>query len=149
MSDPNRERASSASQTGTGSAFPFASTGGASRYSITREVALYVVSSTRIPFTGASFCSRDAVLTTSPATSPRSAPGLGSSATRTSPVLTAIRTSSSSSSRTQSRIASAARTARSGSSSWAIGAPKTAMTASPMNFSTVPPRTSSSVRRRS
>ena len=34
---------------------------------------------------------------------------------------------------------SAARTARSASSSWAIGAPHTAMTASPMNFSTVPP----------
>ena len=33
----------------------------------------------------------------------------------------------------------AARTARSASSSWAIGAPQTAITASPMNFSTVPP----------
>ena len=37
---PNRERASTASQTCTGSALPLASTGGASRYSITREVAL-------------------------------------------------------------------------------------------------------------
>ena len=34
-------------------------------------------------------------------------------------------------------MASAARTARSGSSSWTTGAPNTAMTASPMNFSTV------------
>ena len=34
---------------------------------------------------------------------------------------------------------SAVRTARSASSSCAIGAPQTAMTASPMNFSTVPP----------
>ena len=33
----------------------------------------------------------------------------------------------------------AARTARSASSSWATGAPHTAITASPMNFSTVPP----------
>ena len=33
----------------------------------------------------------------------------------------------------------AARTARSASSSWRVGQPKTAMTASPMNFSTVPP----------
>ena len=41
---------------------------------------------------------------------------------------------------TQSRIASAARTARSGSSSCATGAPKSAITASPMNFSTVPPK---------
>ena len=47
-----------------------------------------------------------------------------------------------------SRIASAARTARSGSSSCATGAPKTAMTASPMNFSTVPPWRSSSCRSR-
>ena len=41
-----------------------------------------------------------------------------------------------------SRIASAARTARSGSSSCACGMPKTAITASPLNFSTVPPRAS-------
>jgi len=34
---------------------------------------------------------------------------------------------------------SAARTARSASSSWATGVPHTAMTASPMNFSTIPP----------
>ena len=47
-----------------------------------------------------------------------------------------------------SRIASAARTARSGSSSCATGAPKSAMTASPMNFSTVPPKRSSSARTR-
>ena len=40
---------------------------------------------------------------------------------------------------TASTRSSAARTARSASSSWAVGAPQTAMTASPMNFSTVPP----------
>ena len=51
--------------------------------------------------------------------------------------------------RAKSRIASAARTARSGSSSWAVGAPKSAITASPMNFSTVPPWRSSSARTRS
>ena len=37
------------------------------------------------------------------------------------------------------RISTAARTALSASSSWTWGTPKTAMTASPMNFSTVPP----------
>ena len=37
------------------------------------------------------------------------------------------------------RARAPARTARSASSSWATGAPQTAMTASPMNFSTVPP----------
>jgi hypothetical protein len=36
-------------------------------------------------------------------------------------------------------IASAARTARSGSSSWEIGAPKTPITLSPMYLSIVPP----------
>ena len=45
------------------------------------------------------------------------------------------------------RIASAARTARSGSSSCATGAPNSAITASPMNFSTVPPKCSSWLRR--
>ncbi len=38
-----------------------------------------------------------------------------------------------------SRISTADRTARSASSSWSIGTPKTAITASPMNFSTLPP----------
>ena len=37
-------------------------------------------------------------------------------------------------------MARPARTARSGSSSWATGAPKTAITLSPMNLSTVPPK---------
>ena len=40
---------------------------------------------------------------------------------------------------TRSTISSAARTARSASSSCATGVPQTAMTASPMNFSTMPP----------
>ena len=78
------------------------------------------------------------------------APARASSATSASPVVTAMRTCSSSpcSVESASRIASAARTARSGSSSCATGAPKTAITASPMNFSTVPPKRSSSARSR-
>ena len=56
----------------------------------------------------------------------------------TSPASTPIRAWSSSSS-TPSRISSAARTARSESSSCACGIPKAAITASPANFSTVPP----------
>jgi hypothetical protein len=60
------------------------------------------------------------------------------------PVRLAIRTRSSRSSSwfTRSaagRIATAARTARIASSSCSCGIPKTAMTASPTNFSTVPP----------
>jgi hypothetical protein len=42
----------------------------------------------------------------------------------------------------RSSTASPARTARSASSSCAAGAPNTAITASPMNFSTVPPNAS-------
>ena len=101
-----------------------------------------------IPLTGAAFCRRDAVLTTSPATTPSPWAALAVRVTSASPVLTAIRTfrsrsaSLSFSSCTAAHIASAALTARSGSSPRASGAPKTAMTASPMNFSTVPPHAS-------
>ena len=49
------------------------------------------------------------------------------------------RSADASSSAASSAIRSAARTARSGSSSWAAGTPKTPTTASPMNFSTTPP----------
>ena len=47
---------------------------------------------------------------------------------------------------TASRISIAARTARSASSSWTCGRPKTAIAASPTNFSTVPPCRSRIVR---
>jgi hypothetical protein len=102
-----------------------------------------------MPFTGAADCKRAVVLTTSPAAIPSPASGRASRSTSASPVFTAIRTSSFPSSAIQSRIANAARTARSGSSSRVTGAPNSAITASPMNFSTVPPQRSSSSRRRS
>ena len=69
-----------------------------------------------------------------------------------SPVFTATRTWRSSRgsrafiSSTAWRTRSAARTARSGSSPCATGAPNTPITASPMNFSTVPPNDSISSR---
>ena len=66
--------------------------------------------------------------------------------TSASPVAIPILTFRPSSSRAQLRIASAALTARSGSSSCARGAPKSAMTASSMNLSTVPPKRSGSAR---
>jgi hypothetical protein len=100
----------------------------------------WVVASASTPPVGAAVWSRLAVLTTSPAAS-----GSPPIVTNASPVLTPIRSSIPCSS-AQSRIASAARTARSGSSSCATGAPKMAITASPMNFSTVPPKRSSSPR---
>ena len=94
------------------------------------------------------------MFTTSPATSPSPCSGRAPSATTASPDSTPTRTAklSSASSWFRSAIASKmrkpARTARSGSSSWATGAPKTAITASPMNFSTVPPNLSTSRRSR-
>jgi hypothetical protein len=65
----------------------------------------------------------------------------------TSPLFTPIRSWREAEARSDRRanassISSAASTARSGSSSWVMGAPKMAMMASPMNFSTTPPRDS-------
>ena len=74
----------------------------------------------------------------------RRSPGVTSRRTRASPVLTPTRTCSGvPSGRVMPSSASTmrrpARTARSGSSSCTAGTPKTPTTASPMNFSTVPP----------
>ncbi len=91
------------------------------------------------------------MLTTSPATIDSPNAGRAPSETTASPVLTAMRICRSppASSSTMSRTTSAARTARSASSPWATGAPKTPITASPMNFSTTPPNDSISRRTRS
>ena len=99
------------------------------------RVLVYVSSPTSTEPTGAADWSRAAVFTTSPAIIASPCPGRASSSTIASPVFTAMRTWRPSSS-AQSRTANAARTARSGSSPYAVGAPKTPMTASPMNFST-------------
>ena len=107
-----------------------------------RLVARWVASPTSTLFGGATDWSRLAVLTRSPATMPWF---VAPSVTAASPVSTPARASRprpsapGSSARTDSIRSSAARTARSASSSWATGVPHTAMTASPMNFSTVPP----------
>jgi hypothetical protein len=98
-------------------------------------------------------CSRAATFIASPVTI--GSPGAGSISARTSPVLTPARIcrrtpcSCSSESLTRSRAASmarAARSARSGSSSCVTGTPNRATTASPMNFSTVPPSDSMAAR---
>ena len=82
---------------------------------------------------GAADCSsRAATLTASPMTK------VSPSTATTSPVFTPIRASRPRSC-TASRSSTAALTARSASSSVATGMPKTAITASPTNFSTVPP----------
>ena len=88
---------------------------------------------------------RAAVVIASPVTDRSPLPSPRDAAT-TSPVASPIRTSSgsppSSGSRSDARMASAASAARTGSSSCARGQPKTANTASPMNFSRVPSRRS-------
>src|SRR6059058_126413 len=101
---------------------------------MTVRVDRYVSSPTRMPFVGAASCIRDAVLTTSPATTPSPFAAVAESVTSASPVLTAIRTLRSRSESaafivsTALHIASAARTARSGSSPWDTGTPKTGIT---------------------
>ena len=88
----------------------------------------------------AASCSRRAAtLTASPVTRVSPSPA------RTLPVFTPMRAPRPSAA-TSARISHAARTARSASSSCATGTPKTAITASPMNFSTVPPWRSRIVR---
>ena len=91
---------------------------------------------------GAADCSRDAVFTTSPIASASPASRLFT-LTIASPVFTAARAPSAKPCARNSATASStrrpARTARSASSLCATGAPNTAITASPMNFSTTPP----------
>ena len=87
-------------------------------------------------------CTRDAVFTASPATMPSPT---ARRFTATSPVTTPARAArpgspaSAPTSATAATRSSAARTARSASPSVATGVPQTAITASPMNFSTTPP----------
>ena len=105
------------------------------------SVALRVSSPTSTAPGGATDWIREAVFTMSPATMPWS---VASSVTAASPVSTPARArrpgapTSEPSATTASTRSRAARTARSGSSSRATGVPHTAITASPMNFSTVP-----------
>ena len=101
-----------------------------------------VVRSTQTVPGSAFACTRAAVLTASPATMPWPVAPI---VTATSPVTTPTRIAKpgapteSPNAATASARSSPARTARSASSSWAVGTPQTAITASPMNFSIVPP----------
>ena len=147
-SNPSRARGRNGRHSASGSALPFTVTGSSRSHSKTRSVARNVCADTAIPPAGAANCSRDAVFTTSPVTIPSPSSGRAPSATTASPVLIPTRTcsdragSSAFSSSIASRTRNPARTARSASSSCATGAPNTAITASPMNFSTVPPKRS-------
>jgi hypothetical protein len=90
----------------------------------------------------AAACTRAAVLTASPATIPSP---VAPSVTATSPVTTparaarAVTFTSAPSCATAATRSSPARTARSASPSAATGVPQTAITASPINFSSTPP----------
>ena len=119
-------------QAGTGSRLPFSSRGSTGSASTASPARRSVVSSSRISPGCAAACSRAATLTASPVASRSSVP------VTTSPVQMPIRPSMPSSG-IASCISAAARSARTASSSCTAGTPKTAITASPMNFSTMPP----------
>ena len=137
---------------GIGSDLPLSasgSTGSRSATASTRSRVSGPISTSLVP---AACSSRAATLTASPVTSRWPAAG---SPDTTSPVLTPVRFwrvtpkrswSSAFNPASAACIPAAARTARSASSSCRCGRPNTAITASPMNFSTVPPWRSSSSR---
>ena len=134
--------------TSSGAALPLTIDAGSGSVSKRCRTARKVASPITMESRGARHCIREVVLTTSPATaSPTCGPV--PKETTASPVLTAMRTAMVGSLRRSSsivrRICNAARTARTGSSSWAIGAPNTPITASPMNLSSVPPNRSRSL----
>ncbi len=122
---------------GTGATLPLSDCSPTGSKAIAELAARWVASPTRTVPGSATDWSRAAVLTRSPATMPWFvAPRL----TVASPVRTPARAlSPGPTERTASTSSRAARTQRSASSSRAVGVPHTAITASPMNFSTVPP----------
>jgi hypothetical protein len=121
--------------------FPLASTlRGAAK--VNARAAARAVRSPQSTCQGSAACwSRAAMFTASPVT--RKSPAASSWDATTSPVFRPRRRGSRSpsleSARTRSRSSSPAEIARSASSPCATGSPKTAITESPMNFSTVPP----------
>ncbi len=122
---------------GTGAALPFSVCSPAGSKAIDASAARIVASPTRTVPGAAADCSRAAVLTRSPATMPSF---VAPRVTAASPVSTPTRAwIPGPSPPTAVATSRPARTARSASSSWAIGVPQAAITASPMNFSTTPP----------
>ena len=150
-SAPRREMTPRASQRWSGADLPLAVNFGSSSKLIAREVRRCVVRPATTPMGGASARRRAAVFTESPTRNPSPELGTTRRRTRARPVLTPTRTCSRSSARggslsIASTMARPARTPRSASSSCAVGTPKAPTTASPMNFSTVPPKRSMMVR---
>ena len=135
-----------------GSAFPFSACSPASANPIALPAKRCVAPSVSTVPGPAAACTRAAVFTASPATMPSL---VAPKVTATSPVTTPARAArpgtpaSVPRSPTAATRSSAARTARSASPSAAAGVPHTAITASPMNFSTTPPYRPITVRARS
>ncbi len=126
-----------ARQAGTGLVLPLSACSPAGSNAIDTEAAWYVVSPTSTVPGAATDWRRAAVFTMSPATIPWF---VAPRVTAASPVRRPTRAwMVGPRVRTASTRSSAARTARPASSSRATGVPQTAITASPMNFSTVPP----------
>ncbi len=122
---------------GTGLALPLSAWSDVASKTIALPAAWRVASPTSTVDGAAAPWRRLAMLTMSPVTMPWF---VAPSVTAASPVWIPARTSSPGPiARTATTRSRAARTARSASSSRAIGAPQSAITASPMNFSTVPP----------
>ncbi len=128
----------------SGAFLPWTTRGPTGSLRTSERIIRRVVSAMRISSGSAASSSRDAMLTASPVTPPP-VPG---PPTVTSPVLMPMRIRnrnpqsrcrSALSAAMLARISKAARAARNASSSCSTGMPKTANTASPMNFSTVPP----------
>jgi len=139
---PTQDKTRVARHSSCGSAFPFSWCDPASAKPTAPPASRCVAASTRTCPDAATDWTRAAVFTASPATIPSwDAPKL----TATSPVTTPTRAArpgtaaSAPSAATAATRSSAARTARSASPSVAAGVPHTAITASPMNFSTTPP----------
>ena len=132
-------------RTMTGSSWPLTEISRGSPVTTASRTSRQVESPTSVSPGSAACCRRAATVTASPVA--RLPPALASPTTAV-PVLTPTRISistprsvrrSSLSEASVIVISAAARTARMPSSSWTTGTPKTATTASPMNFSTDPP----------
>ena len=136
-----RRRATTAiaRQAASGDSLPLSCCAPASSKLMAPEAARNVASPTStVPGTAADW-RREAVLTRSPATMPWPAAPMVTAACPVSTPARACMPRPSPMPGTPSTSSSAARTARSASSSCVVGVPHTAITASPMNFSIVPP----------
>ena len=142
LSPPTPDSTRVACHSGTSSVFPLSACSPAAAKPTPPAASRWVAASTITSPGWATDCTRAAVFTASPATMPSpTAPRVTATSAVTTPARAARpgTPASAPSSATAVTRSMAARTARSVSPSSATGAPHTAITASPMNFSTTPP----------